>query len=170
MGKINYIALDLEDNFIKNIYVFSLQLKNDLKNIGYELDIMEKHNLHMTLCFLGDCLKTNTKEKMCKVCENIRTFENNSSGNVLEYDSLDIFCSNLLVIKFKCVTSDFIDKTTAFKHKFEKIGAKHENYFTPHITIGKIKHVKHDTNLQQIVNKLDVHFDDKITVSKCHLV
>jgi 2'-5' RNA ligase len=92
------------------------------------------------------------------ICDNnFEYFKKYFSGNILEFDSFSLFGShqNLIVAKFKCVNSnDFINKMITFKRMFCQIGAKEENYFTPHITLGKINNFVPSEERINTINKI----------------
>lgn len=141
LSKNNYIAFDLEYDLLNQFYLIGQEISNKIDIfIPFNLD-----QLHMTVYFLGDLfvkIKTNKKEIIDKINFDINNFE---GINNLIFDSYELFGSknNLLVAKFKISKSDE-KKIIQFKQYFNiTYGSKKhddiiENYFTPHITLGKI--------------------------------
>ena len=148
MPKINFVALNLSYDFKSELHQICLKI-NDLIP-GYEFIPMEQENLHMTLAFLGGCLLQDRKRKMGIVNKNMEEFNLTFENKILEFDEFSLFPDtkkNLVVAKFKCRDKNFIKEMKKFKKLFCEIGAKEENYFTPHITLGKIQGVKANNNI-----------------------
>jgi len=111
----------------------------------------------MTLCFLGQILNKGRKEKMVICDDNFRHFREYFSGNILEFDEFSLFGThqNIIVVKFKCKNNkNFIHKMIKFKKMFCQIGANEENYFTPHITLGKINNFNPNQQKVNMINKI----------------
>jgi 2'-5' RNA ligase len=145
MGKPNYISLDLDYSFTEEVCNICLEIQQLIKNCtGHEFIPMEQHSLHMTLCFLGDSLQTDRKNKMKIVNEQIDNFSGLFSDQFLTFDRFSLFPEtkkNLVVAIFKSNDPSFIQKMTTFKREFVRIGAKEEDFFVPHITLGKIQNM-----------------------------
>lgn len=186
MPKINYIALNLKNEFIKNLSNIIDDMKILLNNNGYDFYPMSEDTLHMTLVFLGNILSKNTKAKMNKVEDKIKLFEQQFNNLVLEFDSFELFPTskrNLIVAKFKLVNTytnantntninnhqQFITDMISYKKSFVEIGAKEENYFTPHITLGKITNLKPNNNISSLFPSFDSTISN-INIDGCHLV
>lgn len=168
MPKTNFVALDLTHDFRNEIHQICVQIKEQIKD--YEFIPMDEENLHMTLCFLGSVLMENRKNKMLTIDCNGQIFANEFGGKILEFDQYSLFPDskkNLIVAKFKCSDKNFIADMIKFKKMFCKIGAKEENYFTPHVTLGKIQGVKANANIDlssipRIVSNIEI--------TGCHMV
>ena len=150
----NYIGFDLDFNTSNQFYLIGQEISSKIDNFcPFELE-----QIHMTVCFFGELnkrIKTNKKETFEKLHLDINNFT--GIGN-LEFDSYQLFGSknNLIVAKFKISKSDE-KKIIQFKQYCSKTyGAPDEDYFTPHITLGKILHYN-DSNPINI---------DKLNISK----
>ncbi len=79
-------------------------------------------------------------------------------------------------MKFKCDDPNFIKNMILYKNSFVELGAKKENYFTPHITLGKIKSNQtpvNATHIKNILNESTIKSTNpatKIEINGCHLV
>lgn len=176
MTRSNYIALNLEQTFITNIQNILDDVKNILNTNGYVFEKSNLSDLHMTLVFLGNILLTDKSNKLIKIDDKINYFTNNFNGLTLEFDQFDFFNSrnkNLIVMKFKCNDPNFIKNMILYKNSFVELGAKKENYFTPHITLGKIKSSQTNVNATDIKNILNVSTikpATNIEINGCYLV
>lgn len=154
MGKNCFVSLILAEDFILSLYKICLEIQS---KINEKFIPMEKEDIHMTLCFLGQVLNKGRKEKMIICDKNFKYFRDNFTGNILEFDSFSLFGThqNLIVAKFKCKNNkNFINKMIGFKKMFCEIGAKEEDYFTPHITLGKINNFVPDDKKIDMINKI----------------
>jgi 2'-5' RNA ligase len=128
-NKIQFIKLNLPQPLV-----------NELKNIADTIDSINPFDLdqmHMTIVFLGDKKKLpNYKKSM----EKINQLINNGPTISLTFSNYEIFGTNgnLLVAKF-LISSNDKHKIIEFKKQFIEFGAPIEPFFSPHITIGKIK-------------------------------
>lgn len=168
MPKNNFIALNIDNELLDEMYLKIQELKQKIGNFSP----YKKSDLHMTLCFLGTILKTDRNLKMIEITKNMESFSDQHSGKILVFDSFDIF-KNLIVVKFKCEENPekFVGDVIQFKQSFVNIGAKKENYFTPHITLGKIEGLNR-TDMKayrELINSLSP-INTKIMVNKCSLV
>lgn len=177
MGKTNYIALKLDDDFVDTIYDICRMIRDKLNNehIG-DFVPMDLENIHMTLCFFGHILSEDRKNKMTFVNKKITEFKTMFSGNVLSFDNYVVFGrhKNLLVATFKCINNPkFTDKMIEFKKMFCEIGAIEENYFTAHITLGKINNFnateQNLTKINQLMSEID-RITTNINVKECFLI
>lgn len=172
MPKINYLALNLENSFTTELKIICDNIQSILNSQGYDFIPMEQDDLHMTLVFLGSVLSQDRNNKMKEIVLNIVKFEEQFKDKTLEFDSFELFPSekrNLIVAKFKCSSSTFIKDMILYKKSFTNIGAKEENYFTPHITLGKIQCVKSDNNIDTLFSSFPTP-SLRITINGCHLV
>jgi 2'-5' RNA ligase len=172
MGKPNYISLDLDYTFTEEVCNVCLEIQQLIKS--HEFIPMEQHSLHMTLCFLGDSLQTDRKNKMKIVNEQMENFSGLFCDQFLTFDKFSLFPEtkkNLVVAIFKSNDVSFIQKMTNFKREFVRIGAKEEDFFVPHITLGKIQNMnlsrahKLDDMLRQIPL-----IGSRIDITGCSLV
>ena len=150
----NYIAFDLDFNTKNEFYLIAQEISSKIENFSpFELD-----QIHMTVCFLGELnkkIKINKKETFDKLQSEINNFA--EIGNLI-FNSFELFGSknNLIVAKFKMSKSDE-NKIIKFKQYCSKTyGAPDENFYVPHITLGKILHYNE-------TNKIDV---SKLNISK----
>ncbi len=127
----------------------------------------------MTLVFFGSILNTNRENKMNFIESHIKLFEKKFSKYILEFDEYSLFPEskeNLIVMKLKCTNSNFINDIIKYKQLFCSIGAPNENYFTPHITLGKLKKPK-TTSIwfQSFVKQIPI-ITSNVNITSCHLV
>ena len=178
MGKPNYIALNLSFEYRSQISQISDQLQTTIKDtVNFDFTPMDTDSVHMTICFLGDILETNRKEKTNVLNNLIEQFSVQFGSSILQFESFELFPpnkKNLVVAVFRCQDKLFNKNIIEYKKKFIKIGAKEENYFTAHITLGKIQNFNmSDTNNLSLTSNILKSFQNKpnsITVSGCHLV
>lgn len=135
-NKNNYIAFDLDFETINDFYKISQELSQKINNfVPFELE-----QIHMTVCFLGELgkkIKTNKKQ----VFENL-LFDINSQDMIstLQFDSIKLFGTknNLVVAKFTISKKEEKKIIEFKKYCSNNYFAPDENYYTPHITLGKI--------------------------------
>ena len=150
-----YVAFDLDFDITNQFYVISQEISNKIDNFcPFQLE-----QIHMTVCFLGELgkrIKTNKKEIFEKLYLDIESFD--GIGNLV-FDSYELFGSknNLIVAKFKISKSDE-KKIIQFKqYCIKTYGSKNiidEDYYTPHITLGKILYYDKTNPLD--INKLNI--------------
>lgn len=173
MGKTNFVSLKIDETIIEEIHKICLDLEKNIEE--FKFTPMEKKNIHMTLCYIGSCLNTDRKNKLAICNINFTHFEETFRGNILRIKNISLFGSNnnLIIAEFECVNNkNFIKDMIKFKKKFEEIGTKNENYFTPHITLGKINNFnpneKNINILNKILSKID-HTIQNITINSCFM-
>lgn len=148
----NYVAFDLDFDVINQFYLISQEISTKIENFCP----FEFEQIHMTVCFLGELgkrIKTNKKETFEKLNLDINNFD--GIGNLI-FDSYELFGSknNLIVAKFKISKSDE-KKIIQFKQYCSKsYGAPNENYYAPHITLGKILNYNEKNPID--INKLNI--------------
>lgn len=177
MGKPNFIALNLSKDFTEYIAAICEQIKITLlEQTGFEFIPMEATSVHMTICFLGSVLETDRKNKTVIVNNEIENFSEQFAGKVLEFEEFSLFPDtkkNLIVAKFKCVDKkdNFCQNIIKFKKEFTKIGTNEENYFVPHITLGKIQNmsIKNINIVEPLLSELP-RIEQNIQITGCHLV
>jgi 2'-5' RNA ligase len=137
-NKNNYVAFQLDNTIIEQYYMIGQEINKTIDNFSpFELD-----QIHMTVCFLGDLskkIKINGKKILEQLDISIKTQPETSS---LEFDSFELFGTknNLIVARFK-ISNKEREKIIQFKkYCSDNYGAPLEDYFTPHITLGKILH------------------------------
>jgi 2'-5' RNA ligase len=154
MPKLNYVKLDLPDELKQEIYEIGEFIKENNKD-EFQFDNMEYKDIHMTICFIGSCLKGKKIDN--QVGDEIKNFPFDEYQNLdIQFDKYDLFPEtkeNLIVARF-APPKKFIDDVIAFQKrmcgKFQIPFDKY--YFAPHITIGKIlyKNDKLKINLNNI--------------------
>lgn len=132
----NYIAFDLDNVICQEFYDIGQNIFAKLENFSP----FELNQVHMTVCFLGELskkIKTNKKETFENLLTEIHDFPPICT---LEFDSYQLFGSknNLVVAKFKMSKADEKKIIDLKKYYTDKFQAPKENYYTPHITLGKI--------------------------------
>ncbi len=139
-NKNKYIKFDLPDTIISEIWEVGQEIATSL---GTHFSPYEKQEIHMTVCFLGNLSKnlgtdSNKKQKYIEIDQMIDDFNKVPVKGItfLEYQLFGQR-KNLLVAVFDMNKEDK-DRILAFKQQFVRFGAPNENYFTPHITVGKI--------------------------------
>ena len=148
----NYIAFDLDYDIINQFYLISQEISTKIENFCP----FEFEQIHMTVCFLGELgkrIKINKKETFEKLNYDVINFDEIEN---LIFDSYELFGSknNLIVAKFKISKSDE-KKIIQFKQYCSKIyGAPNEDYFTPHITLGKILNYNEKNHID--ITKLNI--------------
>jgi 2'-5' RNA ligase len=157
----NYIAFDLDSTITNQFYLIGQEISSKIDNFSP----FEFEQIHMTVCFLGELgkrIKTNKKETFEKLQLDIDNF---TPIDNLVFDSYELFGSknNLIVAKFKISKSDE-KKVIQFKQYCSSTyGAPDENYYTPHITLGKILHYNDSNPIN--INKLNISKPDTNIIS-----
>jgi len=148
----SYVAFDLTADIQEQFYDISNQFASKIENFKP----FEKEQIHMTVCFLGELSKKIPKDKkqtIEKLNVDIKNFE---PINSLKFVGYELFGpkNNLIVARFSmCKTEEA--KIIKFKSDCtEKYGAPNENFYVPHITLGKIQFAN-ETNTVNI-SKLNV--------------
>lgn len=148
-----YIGFDLEFEIINQFYLIGQEISTKIDNFcPFELE-----QIHMTVCFLGELgkkIKTNKKQTFENLHLDINNFSEISN---LIFDSYELFGSknNLIVAKFKISKSDE-KKIIQFKQYCSKTyGAPDEDYYTPHVTLGKILY--HNDSKTIDINNLNIN-------------
>ena len=179
MGKNHFVSLSLKQDFVLDVHAVCLELQdkiNECTNNQIKFLPMYKNDIHMTLCFLGQVLNDDRKTKTVICNNNFEHFKKYFGGNILEFDEFSLFGThqNLIVAKFKCVNDrNFTNKMIEFKRMFCQIGAKEENYFTPHITLGKINNFVPNQEKINTINKILLEITKimkSIVIDSCILV
>lgn len=174
MPKINFVALDLLDEHLDELTIISEDMQKMIKD--YEFIPMHHDCFHMTLVFLGSILEIKNERKRDDILFEIDTyqelFDDMFKNMVLEFDRYAMFPDskkNLIVAKFKCRNKNFLPNMLKFKKMFCPMGAKEENFFTPHITMGKVKSLKDPADIEKLLKKFSPITQD-IEIIGCHLV
>lgn len=136
-NKIRYICFQLPDETIQEMYNVGKWIEENSQE--YKFIPMDYNQVHMTVCFLGDLsknLKDNKKAKMDQIQTIINDFP---EINQLTFSGYELFSikQNLIVAKFN-LPEKTKKQIIEFKKMFVEYGAPLENYFTPHITLGKL--------------------------------
>jgi|SaaInlStandDraft_6_1057023.scaffolds.fasta_scaffold17757_3 2'-5' RNA ligase len=170
-----YISLNLSEEFAEYVAEICLKIQKIIKNeTGYEFNPMRKTGVHMTICFLGK-IKKYGDLNMKFIEEKKEEFSNKFDGITLEFDDYKIFSrGNLIVAAFKCKNisnNKFVNDIIEYKNSFVNNGANEENYFTPHLTLGKIQNVPKkgpNFNFSDLLKSAPV-IQQSITIDGCHL-
>ena len=138
-----YIEFDLPEILIDQIHEKCLLIEKCYSNINLNFIPMNKKNLHMTVCFLGELSKNIKNDKKSKIDELSHIIQNYPKVNGLEFVKYSLFSikNNLIVAEFK-LPQNQTKNIIRLKSEMEKYGSSHEQYFTPHITLGKIMNCK----------------------------
>lgn len=145
-NKNKFIAFNLNDEILDDYYKIAYELSFLIPNFIP----MERDNLHMTVCYLGDIYRNLRQQKNILVKDKIIELENKINEisetnkiNTLIFDSFELFGEkqNLVVAKFRFPPNKSNDKKQIInlkKYFSENFYAPNEDYFEPHITLGKI--------------------------------
>jgi len=146
MVRPNYVKFTLQEIMMENLHKIAIWIKNNCHNINFIP--IDKINIHITLCFLGDIIKNYHVDKKLRLKEihtvinKFNTFLSNSDlPNNLIFEKYDLFPEskqNLIVAKFKC-SEKFMDTIIEFKKQFIIFGINDNKIFVPHVTLGKIQ-------------------------------
>jgi 2'-5' RNA ligase len=93
----------------------------------------------MTVVFLGDIMKGMKKTDREALYIAVNAFDLGDTAGIMAFDSFEFFGKhrNLLIAKFKA-PQYVIDHIITYKKQFVKFGAVEEDFFLPHITLGKL--------------------------------
>ena len=141
-NKNKFIAFNLSDEIIDEYYSIAIQIAEQLPNFVP----MSREDIHMTVVYLGNIYnnfaqnKISAKEKMNLL--NIKLAEETPISN-LAFDDICLFTQkqNLIVAKFKFFTntsSEYKQIINLKRFCSENYFAPSEDFFEPHITLGKI--------------------------------
>ncbi len=135
--KPNYVKFQMDnslDQIVKSLELINLIAKES--NINF--DPMEPHQIHMTVVFLGNIMKGMQKQSRDKLIQTINSFDL-ANDELFTFEGFDFFGNNnnLLIAKFS-VKKTIINKIIEFKKQFTQFGAIQEDFFVPHITLGKV--------------------------------
>ena len=136
VNKNNYIAFELDNTIIQQFYTIGQELNKVIENFcPFELE-----QIHMTVCFLGELSKKIKIDKRKTFDQLMECIQNQPEITSLEFDSFELFGTknNLIVAKFK-ISKKEQEKIIQFKkYCSENYQAPDEDYYIPHITLGKI--------------------------------
>ena len=142
-NKNKFIAFNLSDEILDDYHGIVCQISSVMPKFSP----MTRDNLHMTVCFLGDVyrnlkqLNTPIKEKITELMNKINEINESSKISNIIFDSFELFGEkqNLIVAKFRFINANDKKKIINLKQYFStNFFAPNENYFEPHITLGKI--------------------------------
>jgi 2'-5' RNA ligase len=145
-NKNKFIAFNLSDEILDNYH----EIVCELSKLIPKFVPMERDNLHMTVCYLGDIYRNLKQQKNILVKDKISELENkinefNETNKVsgIIFDSFELFSEkqNLIVAKFRFASDKPNDKKRIIdmkKYFSTNYFAPNEDYFEPHITLGKI--------------------------------
>ncbi len=133
----NYVAFEFNDEIKQEYFTISQEISTQIENfVPFELD-----QIHMTVCFLGELgkkLKNNYKQSINQINEKLQNFD---IINSIEFSHYELFGTknNLIVAIFKISNSEknkLIELKKDFANKYD---APKEDFYVPHITLGKIQ-------------------------------
>jgi 2'-5' RNA ligase len=145
-NKNKFIAFHLSDEILDDYY----NVVESITSLMPNFIPMERDNLHMTVCYLGDIYRNLRQQKNILVKDKISELENkinefNETNKIsgIIFDSFELFSEkqNLIVAKFRFASDKPNDKKQIIdlkKYFSENFFAPNEDYFEPHITLGKI--------------------------------
>lgn len=141
--KPNYIKFQLdEDSLLPSLVEVLFRITAFAAEHHLRFDAMPAHQLHMTVVFLGDIMKGMKKTDREALTVEVNRFDLKESVGLLTFESFEFFGKhqNLLIAKFS--TSEAVTKQIiAFKKQFVQFGAIEEDFFLPHITLGKLSSI-----------------------------
>lgn len=149
----SYVAFEFSDAIKQEYFTISQEISTKIENfIPFELD-----QIHMTVCFLGELgkkLKNNYKQSINHINEKLENF---APINSIEFSHYELFGTknNLIVAIFKISNSEknkLIELKKEFSNKYD---APDEDFYVPHITLGKIQF--HDSTKPFDIKKLLLH-------------
>lgn len=145
-----YIAFELNSEIVEEFYNIGQNISTQINNFSpFEID-----QIHMTVCFLGELfkkIKTNKKEILENLLNEIKNYP---QIKTLVFDCYELFGNknNLIVAKFKMSKSEEKNIIELKKYYSSKFNVPLEDFYVPHITLGKILNMseKNKINLNNI--------------------
>ena len=133
--KPNYVKFYLDEPAIMDSLNSIITIAD---KINIRFDPMEPQQLHMTVVFLGNIMKGMLKQDREELIKIINNFDL-GGDELFTFNGYEFFGNkkNLLIAKYSAKKS-VINKIIEFKKKFYQYGAIDEDFFVPHITLGKI--------------------------------
>lgn len=167
-NSISYIAFDLSNDVIYQMYLIAQHIKTIIPNFIP----MEYDSIHMTVCFLGEVAKR-LKSKS-KINELVNEYiPDIPVVDKLEFKSFELFGlkQNLIVATFSISNTSQQNIINIQQQCVNKYGApEHDRIYIPHITLGKISNV----NSSNIINIKNLNFPIPelkiITDLKCKII
>jgi len=146
----SFIAIDINDRAI----VDSIKkLQSDLESLNINLKMINPENIHITLQFLGDLknseinilkriLSSVTFESFSCTLLKLGTFPNMNKISVI-WIGIDSESSGKLLSLYDDIDKKIIDLNFQIKR----------NFFSPHVTIARLKDDKNKEKLQNYINE-----------------
>lgn len=151
-----------------------LEFENEIKKSGADVKLVEPHNIHITLKFLGD-----TEEKQIDEIEHvIKDVAKNNKPFPITLKGTGVFPNeNYLKVVWIGIIDNGVIETIArpIDEQLSHLGFMRENRgFSPHLTIGRVKTARNKQQLLQTIHKYrDVEFNTEevrsITLKKSDL-
>jgi 2'-5' RNA ligase len=150
-----FIAIEIEP--FQKLILF----ENDIKHSGAQVKLVEPHNIHITLKFLGDTMESliDEIEKIIKnTVKHIKPFKIKLSGSGV-FPNENYIKVVWIGIRDKGIIGEIAGK---IDQDLTKFGFKKEQRrFSPHLTIARIKTVKNKEKLLKTVNNYsDIEFKE----------
>jgi 2'-5' RNA ligase len=145
-NKNKFIAFNLSEEILDDYY----NIVYKILELMPKFIPMERDNLHMTVCYLGDVYRNLRqqkniliKDKMSELDNKINELNETSKISGIIFHSFELFGEkqNLVVAKFCFSPNNSNDKKRIIdlkKYFSTNYFAPNEDYFEPHITLGKI--------------------------------
>jgi 2'-5' RNA ligase len=176
MNKNRYVKFNLSVDIQKEYANIAKQIESLIISEGFEYSPMDLEQIHMTVCYLGNLqqnlnkIKSNTKNKLVELDEKLNKLPPIDS---IEFDRFEIFGSkqNLIIAKFKISDSDKKKIIEFKKDMTENFFAPDENFYIPHITLGKVNWFSKNKSPKELnfINEIFIPINKKLTNLKCML-
>lgn len=146
----SFIAVDLNDYIRDNISTF----QKTLVATNADLKLVESHNTHITLRFLGE-VSTKNIDDICNILKNLKFSPFNVS-----LKGIGVFpnISRINVIWIGLINGleELVDIFNQLEQGFKRLGLRSDDRgFSPHITIARVKSGRNKDELSKIVS--DAH-------------
>ena len=168
-----FLAIDIEPKLTRKIEEVQKEFKKTNNNIKY----VEKENLHFTLKFFGNI--TNSKINEIKIAINSLLTKINSDDTVndpfkteLAIEGIGTFPNKdyMKVLWIGTKNNSFlVNLQKQLDSEFEKLGFKKEKNFKTHLTIGRIRNLKHKKEFKEKIEELESINIGKMNISKISL-
>lgn len=169
-----FIAVDFPEKVRDEILNSTKSLRKQFPEVAWT----KKENIHLTIKFLGNINSKLKDDKENELLEKIKQGIEKSSVGIepfeLVFEKLGFFDREQLIIwlgaKANPQLSLLIER---LDKEMEKLGfAKERRLFTPHITIGRGKHLEQKVlqRIEQVMNTEQFVLPEAFTVSAIHLM
>jgi len=143
--KPNYITFELNEESTSISGLIDV-IGTIAENHHIRFDPISPEQIHMTVVFLGNIMKGMQKQQRALLM-NVTNSLYIDPAIAFTFAGLELFGNhqNLLIAKFSTAKTN-IDTIISFKKKFECFGTRPEDFFVPHITLGKISSTSSEVN------------------------